>query len=327
MPPSIDWWLRQLSFMDPTGGIAVATAVVIASLVPQGVLAAWLARSPVPWRRIASKPAWTFITMGCLLAGQFLGFFAALWARDRLLDPVRYGLGRDILLATWAALAFPSTFVIARAKGRYAPPPVVTRFAAQLTDAIEPTPAAPFAGWKSRVLAVREEEGGAAIALRPYRIWEKLVVPLGMLVGVAVGASLLPDSGTGQARAVRSLAVYGTGMGFGVLAALLGFLLAGREETVTIAGGTVTIDRELLRWPRVRRRRFYPISRVSNLRAVEPPPMKTSGRYVRPVPPPWLLYLAFDHEGRTVRFGTGLVGPDADRVLRALARAMSAPTR
>jgi hypothetical protein len=55
--------------------------------------------------------------------------------------------------------------------------------------------------------------------------------------------------------------------------------------------------------------------------------MKTSDRYVRPIPRPWLLNLEFDYEGSTVRFGTGLVGPDADQVLRVLAQSMSAPTR
>jgi hypothetical protein len=142
-----------------------------------------------------------------------------------------------------------------------------------------------------------------------------------------VSTSFLPASGTQQQNAVRGLIGFATALGFGVVGALVAHLLGGREELVTVSRGILTIDREFLRWPRMRRRRSYTIGRISNLRAVEPPPMKTSGRYVRPIPQPWLLYLAFEHEGRTVQFGTGLMGPDADRVLRALARAMSAPTR
>ena len=47
------------------------------------------------------------------------------------------------------------------------------------------------------------------------------------------------------------------------------------------------------------------------------------GRYALPIPAPSMHTLEFDYQGGTVRFGAGLVGPDADLVLCALARTMS----
>jgi hypothetical protein len=203
----------------------------------------------------------------------------------------------------------------------------VTRPAAQLTGPVVPNPAAPYAGWKTRVLVVREEPGSTVITLRPYRLWEAVAFPGGMLVGMLVIApALLPESMMQAQRVVGVLILLAICLVSGAVGALVASLLGGREEVLTVSGGTLAINRERLRWPKVRTRRAYAVGRVMNLRAVQPPPMKTSDRYVRPIPRPWSLDLEFDYDGGTVRFGAGLVGPDADLVLRALTRAISPAT-
>jgi hypothetical protein len=99
-----------------------------------------------------------------------------------------------------------------------------------------------------------------AIKLRPHSIWETIAFPLGMLVGMGVVASVQPGSGTQEQRVVRGLILLATSLVFGLVGALVAHALVGREETVTISGGALTIDREFLRCPKVRRRRTCGVS-------------------------------------------------------------------
>ncbi len=312
------------SSLTPVARLVLAIACLLGAALPIWGLLLWIARSSAAWH-VAADNVWLR-----LLAGVYATIGTALiaWGACAQLLPPDSLTEQRIVILVWmgqVGLLIVAVELVKRRRGggRWSS---VTRFAAQLAGPVDPNPAAPYAGWKTRVLGVREDPGSTAIRLRPYGIWETIAFPLGMLVGMGVVASVQPGSGTQEQRVVRGLILLATSLIFGLVGALVAHVLAGREEMVTVSGGTLTVDRELLRWPKVRRRRAYGVSRVMNLRAVEPPPMKTSGRYARPIPSPWLLNLEFDYEGGTVRFGAGLVGPDADLVLRTLARAMSAPT-
>jgi len=306
------------------GRLALAIACVLGAALPMWGLLLWIARSAAAWRIAADTP-WLR-----LLAGVYatIGtFFIAAGAGALLLEGSL--VEQRVVLVVWGAQLLLLAVAVAwvqkrRGGGRWNG---VTRFAAQLAGPDDPNAAAPYAGWKTRVLALREEPGRTEIALRTYRIWETLAFPLGMLAGMGAVDSVLPAPDTQEQRVVVVLILLATSCVFGLVSALVAHFLVGREERLTVFGGTLVIDREVLRWPRVRRRRAFAVGRVANLRAVEPPPPKTSDRHVRPIPAPWLLNLEFDYEGGTVRFGAGLVGPDADRILRALVRSMIEPTR
>ncbi len=174
----------------------------------------------------------------------------------------------------------------------------------------------------SRVIDVRQEPGSTTVVVRRYNMWETIGVPLGMLVALLAQAPYAGQAGSGQDRALRSLVGILLAVLGGTVIAVVGNLLAGREEVVTASGTRLVIDRQVLRWPTWRRRRTYEVGSVKNLRAYVHQAAQKKGRF-----PPWLVSLAFDHNGSLTRFGAGLMGADADRVVQALTQAMrtSAP--
>ncbi len=107
----------------------------------------------------------------------------------------------------------------------------------------------------------------------------------------------------------------------GAVVGLLAQLLGGREGIVAASAQGLVIEREVLRRPRWwTTRRFY-APRVRNVRAYVHEAAQKKGRF-----PPWLVSLAFDHDGKVVRFGAGLVGADADRVVQVLVQKMKEPS-
>jgi hypothetical protein len=165
----------------------------------------------------------------------------------------------------------------------------------------------------SRVIDVRQEPGRAVAVLRPYALWQSVAFPVAQLAALAIVFSVR-EPHSQQERVISVLIALGAGLVLGSLVLGVAHLLVGREETITVSGTQLLIERQVLRRPGLRRRRTYPISRIGNLRAVGP---------VKP-PQPWGAYLAFDCDGSTVNFGLGVAGPDADRVLKALAAAVPA---
>jgi hypothetical protein len=167
----------------------------------------------------------------------------------------------------------------------------------------------------SRVIDVREEPGRVVIVLRPYALWQSLAFPIAQLAALIIVFSLW-EPHPQQDRMMPLLIALGVGSVLGSVAFLVAYLLVGREERVAVSGPQLLIDHQVLRRPELRRRRTYAISRIVNLRAVGP---------VKP-PQPWGAYLAFDYDGSTVKFGRGVAGSDADRVVNALAAAVPAWT-
>lgn len=167
----------------------------------------------------------------------------------------------------------------------------------------------------SRLIDVRQEPGRAAIVLHPYALWQSLTFPVAQLAALVIVFSLT-EPHSQQDRVVSLLIALGVGLVLGSLVFGVAHFLVGREEIVAVSGTHLLIDRQILRRPELRRRRTYAISRIVNLRAVGP---------VKPAQP-WGAYLAFDCDGSTVSFGLGVAGPDADRVMKALAAAVPAWT-
>jgi hypothetical protein len=167
----------------------------------------------------------------------------------------------------------------------------------------------------SRVIEVRQEAERVVIVLRPYALWQSIAFPIAQLAALGIVFSVRePDSQ--QDRIISGLIALGAGLVLGSLAFWVAYLLGGRQESVAVSGTQLLIDHEVLRRPELRRRRTYAISRIVNLRAVGP---------AKP-PQPWGAYLAFDYDGSTVKFGLGVAGSDADRVVKALAAAVPAWT-
>jgi len=163
----------------------------------------------------------------------------------------------------------------------------------------------------SRVIDVREEPGRVVIVLRPYALWQSLAFPIAQLAALLILFSVR-EPHSQQDRKMLVLIGLAAGFVLGSLLYWVAWLLVGREETVTVSGTQLVLDRQLLRRPQLGRRRTYAIHRIANFRAVGPP---------KP-PQPWGAYLAFDCDGATVKFGLGVAGSDADRVLKALAAAV-----
>jgi hypothetical protein len=167
----------------------------------------------------------------------------------------------------------------------------------------------------SRVIDVRQEPGGVLILLRPYAFWRSITIPIAQLATLLV-VFAIKEPHSQQDRILTVLIALGAGLVLGSLAFSVAYLLLGREESVAVSGTQLIIDRQVLRRPELRKRRAYAISRIVNVRAVGP---------AKP-PQAWGACLAFDYDGSPVNFGLGVAGPEADRVLRALAAAVPAWT-
>jgi hypothetical protein len=159
----------------------------------------------------------------------------------------------------------------------------------------------------SRIVDVREEPGRVAIVLRPYTLWQAIVIPIAQVVALVIVVAVR-EPHSQQDRVVTALIGLAVGLVLGSLLSWMAYLLIGREEIVAVSGTQLLIDHQVLRHPELRRRRTYAIDRIVNLRAVGKPANT----------------LAFDYNGSPVQFGRGVAGPDADRVLQALAAALPA---
>jgi hypothetical protein len=185
-----------------------------------------------------------------------------------------------------------------------------------------------YAAAMSRVIAVRQEPARTTVVLKSFRAWEALAPLSGMLAGMVIYLSVRDPHGdllkslSHQARAVEGLIALGAAA---VGAAVIGFLaqfLGGCQEIVVASPQRLVIEREVLRRPRWWKRWTFDAPGVRNVRAYVHETAQKKGRF-----PPWLVSLAFDHDGKMVSFGAGLVGADADRVVRALVETMKEPSR
>jgi hypothetical protein len=175
----------------------------------------------------------------------------------------------------------------------------------------------------SRVIDVRQEQGSTTIVLRSFRAWEILTPLLGTLAGMFILLDSRPaPASPREPDILGGLTIWLIAVICGAALWVLVRLIASREEIVTASRQALVIERQVLLWPQWRSRRTYEADSVKNVRAYVDPVARQKRRF-----PPWLVSLAFDHKGSTVRFGAGLLGTDADRVVQALARAMNAPTQ
>lgn len=153
-----------------------------------------------------------------------------------------------------------------------------------------------------------------SVTLRPFPAWSKFWVPIGVVV-LAVSLMLaahfwLPPRIVELAWPV--LFALAAAAAYGAILALV-WHTAGRE-VVTVASGHLTIEH--FTWRRVRHRSFSTLG--LKIRTVRAGPVLQQGRQVHGSP-----CLAFDQDGKTVRFGAGLEGTEATRVLDALSGALT----
>jgi hypothetical protein len=173
----------------------------------------------------------------------------------------------------------------------------------------------------SRVIAVRQEAGSTTIVLRPFRLSELAAGALGFMLGLLIVGAYWPPPPE-RFNQVRTL----IGFGVGYACWLVLSLLVGSEEIVTASPQGLVIDRQILRWPRWRKRRTYEARSVKNFHLYldldNPAQITRKGNYST-----WAVSLAFYCDGSLVRFGAGVMGADADQVKQALAQAMDTPAR
>lgn len=179
----------------------------------------------------------------------------------------------------------------------------------------------------SRIVDVRHAAERTTIVLRSYRLWEALTVPLALPAGALVYEFATrahpPVLQSAQERALDTLFALGVSLGVAAIAAIAAYLLGGREEIVTASHRALVIDRQVLRTPEWRVVRHYEGASVQRGRAYLPSAAERAiQRRPGAKPAPWQPSLAFDHERTVVRFGVGLRGADADRVVDLVTAAM-----
>lgn len=163
----------------------------------------------------------------------------------------------------------------------------------------------------SRVTVTRDA-GRTEVRVAAPRSWTMIVFLLFWMVGwaggeVAVGTALF--SGEIRTSAYGFLAAWLLVWTLGGAAGVIGLLWAfAGHELLAVQGGTLTLRRAA---GPLGKTQAFPLSDVRDLRYVPP----TSGdRKTRAAPGA----LAFEHGGRTVRFGTYLGAGDARAVVDAL---------
>lgn len=163
------------------------------------------------------------------------------------------------------------------------------------------------------VLEILQQRDGVSVTLRPFPVWSKFWVPAGVVV-LAVSLMLAAHAWAPSRiveLALPTLLALAVAAAYGAILAMV-WHTAGRE-VVTVASGRLTIEH--FTWRRVRHRSFSAFA--LEIRSVPAGPVMQQGRQVHGSP-----CLAFDQDGKTVRFGAGLEGAEATRVLNALSGAL-----
>jgi hypothetical protein len=166
----------------------------------------------------------------------------------------------------------------------------------------------------SLIVEIRRDPGTATVVLRPYPIWSRVgVFALVALIAGLLGFAVAPSSTlAGMVRLGLVLT-----MGLAAYGALLASAWYGfGREIVTATRTALVIEHRVLR-PR-RKVTTYAADRVQDLREVGLGQVMRRGRPVSAI----ASALAFDYEGRNVRFGAGLAGAEAESVIAALNEAM-----
>ncbi len=147
------------------------------------------------------------------------------------------------------------------------------------------------------------------MTLRPFPMWSRFWVPLGAaglsLALVLAGRSWEPTWLGAAFLSVAVAAAYGAALG-------LAWNTMGRE-VVTVSGGRLTIEH--FTWRRVRCLTFEAAG--LKIRAVAAGPVVRRTRAIRA-----LSCLVVDKDGHTTRFGAGLEGAEAARVIEVLTGAL-----
>lgn len=168
-----------------------------------------------------------------------------------------------------------------------------------------------------QLVAVHREPGGVTVALRPYRRWRNLGVPVVVACTGLIVLLVVLRSGARVPAVVPEVLLGVTGLAAWAASSIIAWHLLGRE-VVTATPEALTIERFIIRR---RSRRQYAPGRVVNLRAQPAGPVMHRGRLVSAP-----AALAFDYEGRTVRFGAGLAGARAQALVVDLDAAMNRPS-
>jgi hypothetical protein len=158
-----------------------------------------------------------------------------------------------------------------------------------------------------------EEPGRLKITIERRRGLGPLLFLGVWLVGFSLAASSTAGNLTREPWSTGSiflaLWLVGWALGGPTVAALVLFI---GQETVAVANGALRLG---VRIGPFRRDRAFALAGVENLRADGPmsPPARSPGKGRRT----W-GGIAFEHTGRTIRFGIGLENPEAHRVLAAI---------
>jgi hypothetical protein len=165
------------------------------------------------------------------------------------------------------------------------------------------------------LVELRNEPDRIVVVLRPFPWWRNVAV---MVLITIVAAALVfvlrrvPDSVL--VNAILGVAIAAMlGSTYGAVLAAAWYTIG--REVVTATHDGITIDHHIVGR---RRRRTFAATSITGLRAVGAQQVMRGGRPVHGV-----SALSFDYEGQTVRFGAGLAGPDADRVVLAVTEAVT----
>lgn len=166
----------------------------------------------------------------------------------------------------------------------------------------------------SLIVEIRRDPGTVTVVLRPFPSWKRVgAFSLVALIAGLLGFAVAPSS---TLAGVVRLGLVLT-MGFSAYGALLGFAWYGfGREVVTATRSTVIIEHRILRSRR--RVTTYAADWVQDLREVGLGQVMRRGRPVSAI----ASAVAFEYEGRNVRFGAGLAGAEAQSVIAALKEAM-----
>ncbi len=160
------------------------------------------------------------------------------------------------------------------------------------------------------LIDIRREPIRSVITLRPYPRWRTVWTSIAVTVVAAVLA-LLPAPESMATRLFRVVVLFVGVLSLYVAVLASAWYLLGRE-VITAAGDSITIEHYI--WRRRKRRTTYSSSGITNLRSVGRGQVMQRGRLVSA----FASALAFDYQGKAVRFGAGLVGTDVESVLEAM---------
>jgi hypothetical protein len=168
------------------------------------------------------------------------------------------------------------------------------------------------------LVAVHREPGRVSVVLRPYRRWGIVWASLAVVVVAAAPLLVCIRSGVRVPElvgiALLGIAAYAS---YGAVLATAWHLVG--REVVTATPVSLTIEHFIIRR---RRTQQYSAGNVMNLRAQSAGHVMRRGRPVRAA-----AALAFDYDDKTVRFGGGLAGAQADAVVADLRGGMTPPGR